>query len=92
LPSGCFAGGIPAKVIKYNEYSNRIAEWAPVECDDLPVDRQILAGDTIFNITRRTIKGKVTEESERVKDRLRRNGIRFKYYAKDGEYGPWKES
>lgn len=44
---------------------------------------------TIFNLYLRTITGPVTEETERVKNQLRRNGIRFKFYAKEGEYVPW---
>ena len=82
LPSGCFAAGVPVKVIEENKYPSLIAEWASME---------MVAGNTVFNLSSRTIEGKVTEESEKMKNQLRRNGIRFKYYAKDGEYVPWKE-
>jgi acetyltransferase-like isoleucine patch superfamily enzyme len=94
LPPGCFAGGIPAKVIKENEYPRRSAAWALLEIEDdkLRCGRQVLVGDTVFNISERTIIGPVTEESEKAKNQLRRNGIRFKYYAKDGEYVPWNVS
>ncbi|MHA1952315.1 MAG: acyltransferase [Candidatus Thorarchaeota archaeon] len=45
--------------------------------------------ETHFDIKHRTITGKVTKFTEILKNELRRNGIRFKFYAKDGEYVPW---
>ena len=47
---------------------------------------------TIFDLKGRHISGKVTQFSEIFKNQLRRNGIRFRYYAKDGEYVPWETS
>ena len=44
---------------------------------------------TIFDITRRTIEGMASESTEIVKNQLRRNGIRFRYHAEEGEYKPW---
>ena len=83
LPAGCFAAGIPVKIIDHARYPKPfVAEWASVE---------MVGGQAVFNLTNRTIEGPVSEESEKMKNHLRRNGIRFKYYAKDGEYAPWKE-
>lgn len=44
---------------------------------------------TSFDFKRKTISGTVNGASEVVKEQLRRNGIRFRYYAKDGEYVKW---
>lgn len=46
---------------------------------------------TRFDLVQRTITGHVTEKTEELKNQLRRNGIRFKFYAKNGEYVPWDE-
>lgn len=81
LPAGCFAAGIPVKIIEEDKY--------PVAADFAAITWR--AGETVFDVLRRTIDGPVTEESEKMKNQFRRNGIRFKYYAKDGEYVPWKE-
>jgi len=45
--------------------------------------------DTIFNMEERTIEGPSTEETERIKNQLRRHGVRFRFYADEGEYRPW---
>lgn len=46
-------------------------------------------GITYFDIPNRTITGAVTTCTKDVKNQLRRNGIRFRYYAQEGEYVPW---
>ncbi len=97
LPSGCIAGGIPAKVIKENVYP-KIMEYDEV---DKLVTKALLGtggkvnngvvykGMTCFNITERIIDGPVTEDTEKIKNQLRRNGIRFRYTAKEGKYVSW---
>lgn len=83
LPAGCFAAGVPVKILEENKYPGQPKEWAPgVQ----------YAGKTIFDIRKRIITGPVSEASEKIKNHLRRNGIRFKYYAKDGVYVPWNVS
>lgn len=47
--------------------------------------------ETSFDLDARMIAGPVTDFSEIVKNQLRRNGIRFRYTAKGGEYVPWQE-
>jgi len=51
----------------------------------------LVLDDTIFDIERRTIEGPATPSTEIVKNQLRRNGIRFRYYSKGKEYMPWEE-
>ncbi len=102
LPDGCFAGGIPAKVLKENIYPRELSAAEKSEliasiisdahlASESKTDAQnrILLDDTIFDLDERTIEGPVTKDSERMKHQLRRNGIRFRFYAKDGEYVPW---
>jgi len=53
---------------------------------------EIYIGDrdaTRFDIETRRITGRVNPVSEAVKNQLRRNGVRFRYLAKDGVYVPW---
>jgi acetyltransferase-like isoleucine patch superfamily enzyme len=45
---------------------------------------------TIFDIPARVIHGAANIPSETTKDQLRRNGVRFRYIAKDGEYKQWE--
>ena len=46
-------------------------------------------GNTYFDIENRIIIGPVTEWTRVLKNQLRRNGIRFRYKEKNGEYVPW---
>jgi acetyltransferase-like isoleucine patch superfamily enzyme len=49
----------------------------------------LLVGSTMFDLTNRTVEGAADDCTERVKNLLRRNGIRFRYTARDGRYEPW---
>jgi acetyltransferase-like isoleucine patch superfamily enzyme len=80
LPDGCFAGGVPAKVIEANKYP---------KTDIIPQTWTVKESKTVFDCRNRTIDGPVTEATERFRDVLRRQGIRFKYYDNGGEYAPW---
>jgi acetyltransferase-like isoleucine patch superfamily enzyme len=42
-----------------------------------------------FNVAHRTIDGIVTAASERLREQLRRHGIRFRYSPVDGKYEAW---
>lgn len=44
---------------------------------------------TIFDLKKMAISGQVTKAAERLRNQLRRYGIRFKYYPENGEYKPW---
>ena len=50
---------------------------------------ELKIADCKFYIDERKIEGKGTENTERLKNQLRRHGIRFRYYLKNGEYVPW---
>ncbi|MCK9544196.1 MAG: acyltransferase [Novosphingobium sp.] len=104
LPSGCFAAGIPVKIKKrINKpqalywLSNLHDQIFNFVCSDISTDSfnltiTYIKTNTIFNIIERTISGPVTNESEKIKNQLRRNGIRFKYINIYGEYKPWPKS
>lgn len=79
LPDGCFAAGIPAKVKEFGKFP----KFLDVEIEP------IMSGDTAFDCVAQTIEGPVTKDTERVRDKLRRKGIRFRYYDKGGMYAPW---
>ena len=94
LPSGCLAGGIPVKVIKKNVYPNKYADWNEIIRDIYKDTVNIIGspptvGNAYFDIENRTIKGSVTNWNRVFKNQLRRNGIRFRYKEKNGEYVPW---
>ena len=105
LPDGCLAAGSPAKVIKENVYpayldwDARLAWW-PAFSDDYP-DQPLAANytghsiyvsgsDTVFHPEHHVIRGEVTETTERLRNQLRRYGIRFYSRPTDGEYRDWR--
>ena len=45
--------------------------------------------NTIFDLKKRTINGKADNLSERLKNQLRRYGVRFKFVPVKGRYQPW---
>lgn len=108
IPSGCLAGGIPAKILKENIYPSpptpegveqlkqqltaKLSEKIGLFTIFVDATHIALYSEgrlTVFNITSRVIEGTANKASELVKNQLRRNGIRFKYIEKDGEYVPW---
>lgn len=95
LPPRCLAGGAPAKVIRrgwpappgrrqilaricYEAGCGR-AGGSVIECEG-----------AMFAIEAREIGGPVSPESERLRDQLRRHGIRFRYGPVDGVYKAWE--
>ena len=102
LPMGCLVGGIPAKILKEHAFP-KVTPWIKIRDTFKDMDTKhwffvqdskghtiIDTGETEFNISLRTIRGPVTDQTELIKNQLRRNGIRFKYYNLNGEYVPWK--
>lgn len=96
LPSGCFAGGTPAKVIRENCYPS------------IPANRQAILegivgglgrvysggvsiGRTDFYLDGRKIVGEATDATERLRNELRRHGIRFPYSVVEGHYERWAD-
>lgn len=102
LPDGCLAGGIPARVLRGNMFPRQLS---PSEKQEVftriwtqtpgsvyhSYDGPLIDGKTIFDIGQRIITGPATEFTEILKNQLRRNGIRFRHTAVDGEYRPWAE-
>ena len=99
LESGCLYGGIPVKKIKSNVYPKLDVSGYTLLENQIPFKVQkkgecflIAVYDVaVFNLTYRTINGRVTLDTIFVQNQLRRNGIRFKYAVKDGVYVPWQE-
>lgn len=95
LPSGCLAGGTPTKVIRENAYPSKVDRQEVLEriCEEVDIGKVdapvITCGDTAFNVALRTIFGPADEDTERLRNQLRRHGIRFRYEAVDGEYRRW---
>lgn len=99
LPDGCFAAGTPARVLRENAYPRVL----PLDTRQEILERichraragAVLTPDTIvcdgtyFLIPERQIDGEVTEDTERLRNQLRRHGIRFRYTA-DRKYQPWE--
>lgn len=101
LPARCLAGGIPAKVIKEYAFPSE-HDFHPMHLNHYLNENfgskytydygpgVISHGRTNFDIRAREIRGPVTKGSERLKDLLRRCGIRFRYFIKEGKYIPWE--
>lgn len=104
LPSGCLAGGIPARILRPNVYPRRLNAEEKRELIrrisyDLRMKLSWKDGKisvhysnhqmTLFDLEKKEILGVGNETTEKVKSQLRRYGIRFKYYLKDGKYEPW---
>ncbi len=101
IPSGCLAGGTPAKVLRDSfprtptegerrAIIRRIAE----ECRALAIGSTfdtmtISTGATSFDLWARWISGPVTDASEVVRNQLRRHGIRFRFSPTPDGYAPW---
>ena len=103
IPSGCLAGGVPARILKEKVYPKEVS---PSEkrsiIDKIAYDIQLnllfqedkivyshKGSETVFDIKNRRIKGPSNQDTEKIKNQLRRNGIRFKYYSKNGRYVKW---
>jgi len=98
LPMYCLAGGTPAKVLKEKAYpqpvtdSNRflILERIITEAGVLAYvsGPHIICGTTVFDTENKTVEGVVTASSEKLRNQLRRSGIRFRVWA-ESRYEPW---
>lgn len=103
LPTGCMAAGVPAQVRLQEVYprpllgSTRSAFWIaflrdyPASTDDIHVSTDCVRCDeTRFDLGTRHITGPVTEDSERLRNQLRRYGLRFFSRPEDGQYQDWQ--
>jgi len=105
IPSNSFAAGIPAEVKKeieprnkwwFIEIGKQIKKYASenIVFEHRGTDGWVIEyilNKTIFYIDKRIIIGIADRITEKIKNQLRRNGIRFKYINIDGEYRPWPE-
>ena len=100
LPAGCLAAGAPARVIKENAYPAPLrgdayeSFWMQFASAHLFALRlspggDVILGDTVFMPAAQSISGPATEESERLRNQMRRYGIRFYARPVEGEYQPW---
>jgi len=60
--------------------------WGFIDDDAVKVNNE-----TVFDMKARTISGPATVFTQALKEQLRRNGIRFRYTEKNGEYVSWAE-
>lgn len=101
LPSGCLAAGVPARVIRENAYPAPLtgeaheAFWMRLASDG-GFALRLVSGDVLLDGARfmpaaRMIWGPVTDETERLRNEMRRYGIRFHARPRDGEYQPWED-
>ena len=105
LPSGCLAAGTPARVIREHAFPREITAEekqgileqvnSTLRTHYLLTDDRITVGGeghrprTVFDLHERTIEGPADHESDRLKDQLRRMGIRFRYSSVEGRYERW---
>lgn len=101
IQSGSLAMGTPCEVVKENLYPKKLSIEEEVKiidnifemsnisfekCDELVYN----SCGTIFDFNSMSIEGKISEGSERIRNLLRRNGIRFKVEIDNEYYEPWK--
>lgn len=94
LAGGAVYAGAPAQFVRWinknppgrTQILKRICEEARV---GVATESKIVCAGTVFYVGDRDIAGPVTEESERLRNQLRRHGIRFPVDARDGEYRRW---
>lgn len=105
LPSGCLALGVPAKVVKENCFPRKFSKQEKIKMieqfinhfiNDIQFSKDIrqsgtkvFVGRTSFDLEETVIDGEANELTERFKNELRRYGVRFRYYNKDGIYAKW---
>jgi acetyltransferase-like isoleucine patch superfamily enzyme len=101
IPSGSLAFGNPCKVIEENYYPQKLSfeekekrlesifnTWK-IKYQKIS-ELKYLINNVDFNFKNMKIVGKISIESERIRNILRRNGIRFKVETDHEYYEPWK--
>lgn len=105
IPSGALAMGIPARVVRENAYPAEVsypevwevffADWMVIgeTMDDIGFEDEarttVRIGVTVFDTKAQVILGPVTERAERLRDQLRRYGVRFYSRPEGGQYESW---
>jgi acetyltransferase-like isoleucine patch superfamily enzyme len=94
IPSGVFAKGTPAKVVEIRYPSKKnIEKVLPlIKNYDLKIiDNIIEVEGAEFDLEEKKVTGKVSPRTERVRDILRRFGVRFKVDIDNGFYEEWHD-
>lgn len=90
IPPHCLAGGTPAKVIRADCYPATLPATKEAEIlERVAFEAGVVWPPGVFHIRTRTITGEPTEDNERLRNQLRRHGIRFPFSVIDGEYVQW---
>lgn len=105
LPPRCLALGVPAKVVKENCFPKKFSKEERIDMighfvshfvndiyftkDIKQSGTRVFVGRTLFDLEEMVIDGEANELAERFKNELRRYGVRFRYYNKDGVYSKW---
>jgi len=101
IPSGALALGVPARVVKEEAYPSPLSLEDRLKWIDLFMIRlgfnyvsswdyiHLYETETTFHLEKKIVMGPVSEASERVRNELRRYGVRFKSYPRDGRYVSW---
>jgi len=101
LPSGCFAAGFPAKILRENCYPKKLSEDKQQQIINNINVRWNLGlqhrwkltysvDGAIIELEKMQFSGLASEKSERARNILRRHGIRFKVDVVNGQYVEWK--
>lgn len=104
LPTGCLAGGVPVKILRENAFPKEITKEEKIGILDMILNEARHYGivterdasgttlsmdKTVFDILNRRIEGPADVNTDKVKDILRRHGIRFRFYSDNEEYREW---
>ena len=99
IPSGSLAAGSPAVVLRPNAYpqpldGSALADFWADFLEAAPVKGEasghlLCVDQTIFDTANQRIDGPAGEDTERMRNQLRRYGIRFRYRPRNGRYEPW---
>lgn len=99
VSSGSLVAGVPARVIRENAYPaelGRDERESLLEriCAEVGVQagvnhRLISVDGTVFSVADRSISGPVSDDTERVRNQLRRHGIRFRFEPTASGYQAW---
>jgi acetyltransferase-like isoleucine patch superfamily enzyme len=104
LPDGCLAAGIPARILKENLYPREVSKEKKIAILDqilyeagrhnIVAERDedgttISVNKTNFYVPKRVIEGPANSTTDKVKDLLRRHGIRFRFYNDGETYQEW---
>jgi hypothetical protein len=103
LLSRCLAGRIPVKIIRENMYPRKTTKEEKIKVLNTILSEALFYGikterdlagtmitlEKIFDIPGCKIEGPANDRTDRVKDSLRRHGVRFRFYNNGTEYSPW---